>query len=65
MHRVVCSLDLRRTCRKTEARICTNLLVVPMLDDLYWVMSYSRWKDERYWQAFRDALLCERPREYM
>jgi glutathione S-transferase len=30
-----------------------------MLDDLYWVMSYSRWKDERYWPAFRDALLRE------
>ena len=30
-----------------------------MLDDLYWVMSYSRWKDERYWHSFRDALLRE------
>jgi len=25
-----------------------NLLVSRMLDDLYWVMSYSRWKDERF-----------------
>jgi len=32
-----------------------------MLDDLYWVMSYSRWKDERYWPAFRDALIREHP----
>jgi hypothetical protein len=32
-----------------------------MLDDLYWVMSYSRWKDERYWKAFHDALLREHP----
>jgi glutathione S-transferase len=39
----------------------TNLLVTRMLDDLYWVMSYSRWKDERYWPAFRDALLREHP----
>jgi hypothetical protein len=30
-----------------------------MLDDLYWVMSYSRWKDDRYWHTFRDALLRE------
>src|ERR1700760_2499837 len=30
-----------------------NLLVTRLLDDLYWVMSYSRWKDERYWSAFR------------
>jgi glutathione S-transferase len=38
-----------------------NLLVIRMLDDLYWVMSYSRWKDERYWPAFRDALMREHP----
>jgi glutathione S-transferase len=24
-------------------------------------MSYSRWKDERYWPAFRDALLAQHP----
>ena len=40
----------------------TSHLVSRMLDDLYWVMSYSRWKDERYWQAFRDALIREHPR---
>ncbi len=38
-----------------------DLLVTRTLDDLYWVMSYSRWKDERYWPAFRDALLREHP----
>ena len=32
-----------------------------MLDDLYWVMSYSRWKDDRYFPAFRDALMREHP----
>lgn len=36
-------------------------LVIRMLDDLYWVMSYSRWKDDRFWPAFRDALRCEHP----
>lgn len=36
-----------------------NLLITRMLDDLYWVMSYSRWKDERYFPAFRDALMRE------
>jgi glutathione S-transferase len=40
----------------------TSHLVGRMLDDLYWVMSYSRWKDERFWPAFRDALLREHPR---
>ena len=39
----------------------TNLMITRMLDDLYWVMSYSRWKDERYWPAFRDALMREHP----
>ena len=38
-----------------------NLLVTRLLDDLYWVMSYSRWKDERYWPQFRDALKREHP----
>jgi glutathione S-transferase len=38
-----------------------NLLVTRLLDDLYWVMSYSRWKDDRYFAAFRDALLLEHP----
>jgi glutathione S-transferase len=38
-----------------------NLLVARLLDDLYWVMSYSRWKDDRYWPAFRAALLREHP----
>jgi len=32
-----------------------------MLDDLYWVMSYSRWKDDRFWPAFSAALLREHP----
>ena len=45
----------------TPAQRTTNLLVTRMLDDLYWVMSYSRWKDARYWPAFRDALLREHP----
>jgi glutathione S-transferase len=36
-------------------------LVTRMLDDLYWVMSYSRWKDETYWPLFRDALMQQHP----
>jgi glutathione S-transferase len=45
----------------TPAQRATSLLITRTLDDLYWVMSYSRWKDERYWPAFRDALLREHP----
>jgi len=39
----------------------TTHLVTRMLDDLYWVMSYSRWKDDRYWPAFCAALKREHP----
>jgi len=45
----------------TQAQRTTNLLVTRTLDDLYWVMSYSRWQDERYWTQFRDALKREHP----
>src|SRR5215467_3707225 len=45
----------------TPAQRATDLLITRTLDDLYWVMSYSRWKDERYWPQFRDALKREHP----
>jgi glutathione S-transferase len=38
-----------------------GVLASRLLDDLYWVMSYSRWKDERYWPSFQAALLREHP----
>ena len=38
-----------------------GVLVTRLLDDLYWVMSYSRWQDARYWPAFRTALMHEHP----
>ena len=46
----------------TAAQLTTNLLVTRMLDDLYWVMSYSRWKDERFFPAFRDGFMAQHPR---
>jgi glutathione S-transferase len=45
----------------TAAQRNTSHLIDRMLDDLYWVMSYSRWKDERFWPKFRDALIREHP----
>ena len=39
----------------------THHFVTRMLDDLYWVMSYSRWKDERYYPAFRDGFIAQHP----
>ena len=38
-----------------------NLLVTRLLDDLYWVMSYSRWQDERFWPSFQAAFLRHHP----
>jgi glutathione S-transferase len=43
----------------TPAQRDTGHLVGRMLDDLYWVMSYSRWQDERYRPAFLQALRRE------
>jgi glutathione S-transferase len=45
----------------SPAQRTTDLLITRMLDDLYWVMSYSRWQDERFWPTFRAALLREHP----
>ncbi len=45
----------------SSAQRRTNLLVTRMLDDLYWVMSYSRWKDDRYYPLFRDAFMAQHP----
>ena len=45
----------------TAAQRDMSHLITRMLDDLYWVMSYSRWQDERYWPAFHAALLKEHP----
>ncbi len=45
----------------TGAQRDTDLLIRRMLDDLYWVMSYSRWKDDRFWPLFRDAILRTHP----
>jgi glutathione S-transferase len=38
-----------------------GVLASRLIDDLYWVMSYSRWKDDRYWPLFHAALLREHP----
>jgi glutathione S-transferase len=43
----------------TAAQRDQDLMATRMLDDLYWVMSYSRWKDEAYWPQFRDLLMKE------
>ncbi len=46
----------------TPAERVTDHMVNRMLDDLYWVMSYSRWKDERYFPAFRDGFMAQHAR---
>jgi glutathione S-transferase len=39
-----------------------DFLVTRLLDDLYWVMSYSRWQDERFYPAFRDGFMAQHSR---
>jgi glutathione S-transferase len=41
----------------TQAQRNTDLMIRRTLDDLYWAMSYSRWKDPQFWPLFRDAML--------
>jgi glutathione S-transferase len=41
----------------TETQRNTDLMIRRTLDDLYWVMSYSRWKDPQFWPLFQDAML--------
>src|SRR5262249_16118910 len=45
----------------TAAQRAASALVTRMLDDLDWVMSYWGWKDEQFWESFRDALLRQHP----
>ncbi len=37
------------------------LMLSRTLDDLYWVMSYSRWHDDAFWPAFAAALRAQHP----
>jgi len=45
----------------TPSQHDTDLMIRRTLDDLYWVMSYSRWKDPQFWSLFRDAFLKAHP----
>jgi glutathione S-transferase len=45
----------------TSGQRDTGLLIKKLLDDLYWVMSYSRWKDPRFWPLFKDEILATHP----
>jgi hypothetical protein len=53
------SFDDRRRAHALQRDI--DLMVRRTLDDLSWVMSYSRWKDPQFWPLFRDALLKTHP----
>ncbi|WP_421694564.1 glutathione S-transferase family protein [Aestuariivirga sp.] len=45
----------------TDMQRKLGLMLRRTLDDLYWVMSYSRWKDDAFWPAFSAALLAQHP----
>ncbi len=45
----------------TRAQRDTDLMARRVLDDLYWVMSYSRWSDDRFWPLFKCEFLKTYP----
>lgn len=46
----------------TSQQKTSQFLLTRMLDNhLYWVMSYSRWQDERYWPLFKAEFLRQFP----
>ncbi len=54
------SIELDR--ELTTAQKNLHFLIVRMLDNhLYWVMSYSRWQDERFWPLFKAEFLKQFP----
>jgi glutathione S-transferase len=52
-------LDIDRALSQKQLNL--DYMVRRTLDDLYWIMSFSRWRDERFWPSFRDALLAAHP----
>jgi glutathione S-transferase len=52
-----CSLTIDDALSNTQQDL--HLLIRRTLDDLYWVMSYSRWRDPRFWPIFKEAFLKE------
>jgi glutathione S-transferase len=59
--RIIAHLSLRNGLTIDRDLSCEqlrmDLMLRRLLDDLYWVMSYSRWSDEAYWPLFRDEML--------
>jgi glutathione S-transferase len=45
----------------TDSQRTTHHFIRRTLDDLYWVMSYSRWRDPQFWPLFRDEMLKRHP----
>jgi glutathione S-transferase len=50
--------DLRIDRALSQGQLNLDFMVRRTLDDLYWTMSFSRWRDERFWPSFRDAVLA-------
>ncbi|WP_027800102.1 glutathione S-transferase family protein [Paraburkholderia dilworthii] len=52
-------LDIDRALSRKQLNL--DFMIRRTLDDLYWTMSFSRWRDERFWPSFRDAVLAAHP----
>src|SRR5215472_1013143 len=57
IHKYGLSIDAGLTAVQQQ----TDVMLRRTLDDLYWVMSYSRWQDDQFWPSFRDAFLRAHP----
>lgn len=45
----------------TDSQRTMTHLLNRTLENLYWVMSYSRWKDPEYWPLFRNEMVSTHP----
>jgi len=52
-------LDIDRALSREQLNL--DHMIRRTLDDLYWSMSFSRWRDKRFWPRFRDAVLAAHP----
>jgi glutathione S-transferase len=53
--------DVRIDSAHSAGQANLDFLVRRTLDDLYWPMSYSRWRDEHYWPDFFAAMRAQHP----
>jgi glutathione S-transferase len=60
LHYLSLKYQVRMDEHLSDAQKTQQYLITSLLDNhLYWVISYSRWQDDKYWPQFREAFLAE------